>query len=131
MAASDQLYVPGACNIGGKEVAKRRLFGWISLVAALSLWAVLAALHVAAAWRVVVFIPAMLAALGFQQSRRRFCVMHGLAGTFKLGSGPANFGSVDQADFRDQDRRAALAIIGLAVLIGVIAALAAYYLPTP
>jgi hypothetical protein len=131
MAASDQIYVPGACNIGGKEVTKRRLFGWISFVAALSLWAVLAALHIAAAWRVVVFIPAMLAALGFLQSRRRFCVMHGLSGTFKLGSAPANSGIVDQVDFRRQDRRAALAIIGLALLIGVVAALAAYNLPTP
>jgi hypothetical protein len=129
MSTSDQEYIPGVCNIGPKEIAKRRALGWIGLAASVVLWTTFIVLKTAAAWRLFVFVPAMLSALGFLQTRWRFCAKHGCDGTFKFGSKTGRTDSVEQAEFRRKDRQTALLIVGLATLIGVAVAVAAYYIP--
>ena len=118
-------YIPGVCNIGHTEVKKRRILGWIGLAATVALWGTFIILKPPAPWRLVLFVPAMLAALGFLQAAWRVCVMYGLSGEYKVGSGGKR-GLVELADDRRQDRRTSLRIIGYSLLIALVVTAAAY-----
>ncbi|HEY4234004.1 MAG TPA: hypothetical protein VGM76_11295 [Lacipirellulaceae bacterium] len=128
MSAADHEYIPGVCNIGSKEIAKRRVLGWIGLAASVVLWATLIFLKSAAAWRLFLFVPAVLSALGFLQAHRRFCVKHGFDGTFKFGPRAQKTADADQPDHRRKDRQTAVRIVIIATLIGIAVAAAAYFI---
>jgi hypothetical protein len=129
MASSGQEYVPGVCNIGPGEIRKRRALGWIGLVATLVIWAAFVALKTAPGWRLLLFVPAMLAALGFLQAAWRFCAMYGLDCAFKFGRSVGKADGPERAEFRRKDRQTALAIIGLSALAGVATAAAGFLSP--
>jgi hypothetical protein len=103
-------YQAGVCNIGGAEVARRRqvaiLGGVIYL--ALALYAVIQNFSPVAS--LLVLAPASIFAIGFVQSRRRFCLAYGLMGTFnfqKLGS----VTKIEDKAALAADRKTALQII--------------------
>ena|SRR5579862_1598377 len=77
-------YVPGVCNIGTEERTRRRIFGWTGLITSMVLLAVLFTLKVNPWWRLFIFFPAALSAIGFLQARARFCLAYGLAGIFNF-----------------------------------------------
>ena len=129
MASLRREYVPGVCNIGPDEVRLRQAVGWIGLVGTLALWATLVAARAAAGWRLLVFVPAIFGAIGFLQAAWHFCVGFGFGGVFNLGAGVGTRDTVAQAADRQQDRRTALKILGLASLIGGAVAAAAYFVP--
>jgi len=122
-------YVPGVCNIGRAEIRQRLAIGWVALVATGALWAALIVLKFAPPWRLVLFFPAALAAIGFLQAAWHFCAKFGLGGVFNFGPNVGQTDNVEQAEFRRQDRRTALAIIGLSTLVGIVVAAAAYFIP--
>jgi hypothetical protein len=129
MTMTGQEYIPGVCNIGRSETKQRRALGWIGLAATIALWATCALLNVRQTWRIGLFLPAMLSALGFLQSAWHFCVIYGLNSEFKFGRTTGKSDSPAQADFRRKDRRTALRIFGISVLIGAATALVAYFTP--
>ncbi len=129
MANSQPGYIPGACNIGRSEIRLRRWLGWIALAVTIALGGALFYLDTAPRWRLALFFPAVGAALGFLQARWQFCVKFGLEGTYHFGPNVGDIGTVKQAEFRRQDRRTALKIIGLAVLAGAVVAVGAYLMP--
>jgi hypothetical protein len=81
--------VPEACDMNlGPRQRKRRLYGGylgvgVTLVVALLLWA----LHAPRAWRLVLFVPAALAAIGFIQYRAKTCVHLAVRGLRNLDEG--------------------------------------------
>ena len=118
-------YQPGVCNIGPAEIARRRRAGHIGLVAALALFAVLAAIDAPDWTRLLVAIPAIGAASGYIQARLKFCAGFGSRGIFNFGDvGPTERVADDEDRARDRARArqigAASIAIGLAA--GVIAA---------
>jgi hypothetical protein len=127
MVTTGQEYVPGVCNIGPGEIKKRKALGWIGLIASIALWAAFVMLKVAALWRLTLFVPAMLAALGFLQSVWHFCAKYGLDGVFKFGRNVGKSVGPEQAEFRRKDRRTALTIIGFSALVGLATAAAAFF----
>jgi hypothetical protein len=129
MAGSDQDYVPGVCNIGAAEVKKRRALGWIGLVATILLWATFVGLKTAAVWRLFLFVPALLAALGFIQSAWHFCVKYGFDGAYKFGRNVGKSDGPEQAEFHRKDRRTALTILVLSALLGIATATVGYFVP--
>jgi hypothetical protein len=129
MASENQKYIPGVCNIGRAEIRQRKLIGWIALVVCIALWAAFVTLKVAAPWRLLLFLPAMVAAVGFLQAAWHFCAKFGLNGVFNFGPNVRRTDTVEQAEFRRQDRRTALRIIGLSVLVGAVVAVTAYLIP--
>jgi hypothetical protein len=129
MAGDDGEYIPGVCNIGPAEVKKRRALGWIGLVATILLWATFVVLKTAASWRLFLFVPALLAALGFIQSAWHFCVKYGFEGAFKFGRNVGRSDSPEQAEFRSKDRRTAIVILALSALAGIVTAAAGYFVP--
>jgi hypothetical protein len=127
MAPAQQQYIPGVCNIGHAEVRLRKAIGWVGLVITTALWIALAAVGASAAWRLLLFVPAAVAAVGFLQAAWHFCANFGLRGVLNFGPNVGKTDSVEQAEFRRQDRRKALEIIGLSMLAGAAVAAIAYF----
>lgn len=118
-------YIPGVCNIGPEEIKKRKQSGWIGLIATAVLWTLFIWFDVPAAWRLTLFLPAMMSATGFLQAYMHFCAYFGFASLFNFGN-VGKTDSVQQAEFRAQDRRRAWQIVIYSILIGLVASLLAY-----
>jgi hypothetical protein len=129
MPTTNQEYVPGVCNIGKAEIQQRKMIGWIALATCLVLWAAFAIFKVAAPWRLLLFVPATMAAIGFLQAAWHFCAKFGLKGVFNFGPNVGQTDTIERAEFRRQDRRTALWIVGWSALAGVAVAVAAYLIP--
>jgi hypothetical protein len=107
-------YRPGACNIGAAEIRRRRDTG-IAMAAVTVVIAVALVAVGAPPWaRLLVFFPAVGAAIGLLQARFRFCVAFALAGVRNFGAlgAPAK---VTDADAHRADLVAAARLIGLSV----------------
>ena len=113
-------YIPGSCNIGTGEIKRRQavaLFGLFLTI--FSITTILATDQNKSA-RLSIFIPTMIFSVGFIQSRSKFCLAYGLAGTFnfdRLGK----ISKVGSAADRTADRKTAVLIliksVALAALI--------------
>ncbi len=111
-------YIPGVCNIGRSEIRLRKAMGWGLLLVTLLSWYYLTNSSHPRFWRLLLFLPATLASLTLLQSALRFCVMFGLAGTFNFGPTTDPKDTVEQAEYRRQDRQQAIKIIVWSVLCG-------------
>jgi hypothetical protein len=117
MSTSQGEYLPGVCNIGSREIMRRRAVGIAALVFALiSGYTLLMAddLNRAARWGV--FFPLFVSAIGFIQARSKFCLAYGLAGTFNFGK-IGDMERVFDAESKKSDRRKALSILIQSALI--------------
>ena len=115
-------YLPGVCNIGPAEIARRRRAGHVGLIVTVVLAAVLLGLDAAPAWRLTLALPAALAAAGYLQAWLRFCANFGFRGVYNFDA-LGREERVAAAEARVRDRRRALLIgagsgaIGLAVAL--------------
>jgi len=66
-------YRPGVCNIDGREIAKRRRFGIVSIAGAIALGALLVAVDAPALARAIVVLPLGAGLVSLEEARRRFC----------------------------------------------------------
>lgn len=123
MAASE--YIPGVCNIGRAEIRQRKVIGWFGLAVTVGAWIACSVFEVAPVWRLALVAPASIAATGFLQAAWHFCATFGVLGLSNFGS-VGRTDTVEQAEFRRQDRRTALKIIALSLVAGAIVAAAAY-----
>ena len=111
---SQSQYQPGVCNIGGAEVQRRKqvaLFG-SALFLAYAIFAFYTDMNPRSA--ALAFLPALIAAVGYVQSRKKFCFAFGLMGTFNFG----NLGKLSKVATPEAiaaDRAMALKIIGQSV----------------
>ena len=119
-------YVPGICNIGPAEIAKRKQAGWGGFGAAVILWGIFIAFGTPQPWRLLVFVPATMAASGYLQARMHFCAYFGFASFFNFGSTVGKTDDVLEAEFRAKDRKKALQIAIYSALIGLVVALLAF-----
>lgn len=119
-------YRAGSCNIGPAEIAQRRMFGHIALIASVAILLALVFLQAPAWTRLVLVITAGGSASGYLQARFHFCANFGSRGVYNFGA----VGAVDHvasSEDRARDRARALQIglaslaIGLAV--GIVAAI--------
>lgn len=124
------VYQPGVCNIGPAEIRSRRRSGWIGVAISVVFLAVVFAVGAPAWVRLLVVIPVGMAATGFLQAAMHFCVAFGSRGLFNFGD-LGTQESVMEAEFRRKDQRKALQIAGLATLIAVVVAVAAFLIPLP
>lgn len=122
-------YIPGVCNIGRSEIKRRELTGWLGVIITVAFYSLLVYLGAPRLWRLVIFIPATVAAIGFLQARMHFCAYFGMRGVFNLSPYIGEIETIDLEEFRAADRRRAWLIIIYSAVIGVVVAAAAYYLP--
>ena len=113
-------YIPGSCNIGTGEIKRRQAVALFGLFLTIFSITTLLATDQNKSSRLSIFIPAMIFSVGFIQSRSKFCLAYGLAGTFnfdRLGK----ISKVGSADDRMADRKTAVLIliksVALAALI--------------
>jgi hypothetical protein len=119
-------YMPGVCNIGAEEIARRRRAGHVGAIATLAVLAVLVVLHLPSPARLVVALPAAAAAIGYLQAALRFCAGFGAEGVFNFGAiGRTEEIADPEMRARDRSRAAqiALASLGIGLAVAVVAAL--------
>lgn len=119
-------YVPGVCNIGPAEIARRRRVGHAGLVVTAVLFAALIALATPHWARLLLILPAAGSASGYLQARLHFCAGFGSQGVFNFGPLGTTERVVDpQARARDRLKSLQIGLASLAIglAVGVVAAL--------
>lgn len=120
MAQGD--YQPGVCNIGGPEVARRKKVAQLGTAFFIALGGYLLITGSTASSAALAFGPAMIAAVGFVQSRKKFCFAFGLMGTFNF----AELGKMSKVLSKEEiavDRRQALLIVAQSIGLALAATL--------
>ena len=112
-------YIPGTCNIGGDELRSRRIVAAVGLILSLSALAIFIATDVSQSARLGIFIPLLVMSIGWVQSRKKFCLAYGFAGTFNFGK-LGHLSRVSDPIARAADRRTALMIIAQSALYAAV-----------
>jgi hypothetical protein len=112
-------YIPGTCNIGGDELRSRRIVAAVGLVLSLSALIIFIATDVSQSARLGIFIPLLVMSIGWVQSRKKFCLAYGFAGTFNFGK-LGHLSRVSDPIARAADRRTALMIFAQSTLYAAV-----------
>ncbi|MDF2734727.1 MAG: hypothetical protein K0S97_1350 [Chloroflexota bacterium] len=121
-------YRPGVCNIGPAEIARRRRAGHVGLLLTVAVLAALVAIGAPPLARLVLILPATVAASGYLQAWLKFCAGFGSRGIFNFGPVGDTQPVVDE-DARSRDRARANRIGLASLVIGVAAGVLAAVLP--
>ena len=103
-------YIPGTCNIGKGEVRRRQLVAIFGLFLTTFSAATIIATDQSKNSRLSIFLPALIFSIGFVQSRKKFCLAYGLAGTFNFGK-LGQISKVQSNEDRKSDRKTAVSIL--------------------
>jgi hypothetical protein len=121
-------YVPGSCNIGNGEIRRRQLVALVGLFFTISMLVTLSAVDAAHGMRFAIFFPILVTSIGFVQSRSKFCLAYGFAGTFNVGK-LGDIKRVASKEDRQADRETALKILGKSFLLAILATAVVLALP--
>ena len=111
-------YIPGTCNIGKSEIRQRQLVALIGALLTIYIGKGLLSNEDPNPPRFFIFFPAMIFSIGFVQSRKKFCLAYGFAGTFNFGRlGKAS--KVASPEDKKADRKMALSILRQSVLLAL------------
>ena len=113
MAQAD--YIPGTCNIGGDELRSRKIVAAVGLVLSISALITFISTDAPQSARLGIFLPLLVMSVGWVQSRKRFCLAYGFAGTFNFGK-LGNLSKVADPIARAADRKTALTIFAKSAL---------------
>ena len=121
-------YVAGSCNIGKGEIRRRQIVALFGLFLTISSATALLATDQSRSSRFSIFLPALFFSIGFVQSRSKFCLAYGLAGTFnfdRLGK----ISKVQSAQDRKTDRKTAIMIMLKSAALAAIITAVFFVLP--
>jgi hypothetical protein len=121
-------YIAGSCNIGKGEVRRRKFVALIGAAITLTTATTLFITDQSRVARLSIFIPAIIFAIGFVQSRKKFCLAYGLAGTFNFG-GLGDAKRVQSEEDRKADRTTALSILAQSAMLAVAITAVVFALP--
>ena len=121
-------YIAGSCNIGKGEIRRRQLVALVGLFFSISTLLTFHALTAPTLVRLGIFFPLIVTSVGFVQSRSKFCLAYGFAGTFNIGK-LGDIKRVASPEDRAADRKTASVILGKSFLLAVIATVVVLVLP--
>ena len=121
-------YIPGSCNIGKGEVRKRQMVALVGLFFTVVTLLTFSTVDTPTEIRLGIFFPLMVASVGLVQSRSKFCLAYGFAGTFNVGK-MGDIKRVASKEDRAADRKTALKILGKSFLLAAIATAVVLVLP--
>ena len=121
-------YIPGTCNIGKGEIRRRQLVALVGLFFSISTLLAFNTVGAPTEVRLGIFFPLMVASVGFVQSRSKFCLAYGFAGTFNVGK-MGDIKRVASKEDRAADRKTALVILGKSFLLAALATAVVLVLP--
>lgn len=125
---SSDSYIAGSCNIGKGEIRRRQLVALIGLVLSLFTLAGFITAGTQPSLRLGIFIPLSVAAIGWVQSRKKFCLAYGFMGTFNFGK-LGQLSRVSDKESLAADRKTALTILAQSLSISATLTLLVYLLP--
>ena len=123
-----QEYVAGSCNIGTGEVRRRQVVALAGAVISVTSLIGLIGADTARSARLTLFFPLMVFAIGFIQSRKKFCLAYGFMGTFNFGK-LGQISRVSDPVAKKADRKTALTILAQSILLALGLTLAIFALP--
>ncbi len=123
-----QEYVAGSCNIGNGEVRRRQVVALAGAVISATSLVGLLNTDASRSARISLFFPLMVFAIGFIQSRKKFCLAYGFMGTFNFGK-LGQISRVSDPTAKKADRKTALTILAQSVLLALGLTLATFALP--
>ena len=121
-------YIPGSCNIGKGEVRRRQIVALVGLFFSISTLLTFNTVDAPTEIRLGIFFPLMVASIGFVQSRSKFCLAYGFAGTFNVGK-MGDIRRVASKEDRAADRKTALVILGKSFILAALATAVVLVLP--
>ena len=125
---SEDLYIAGSCNIGTREIMRRRIVALSGLLFAVITASIVLAQDSTKSTRWAVFLQLLVASIGWIQSRRKFCLAYGLAGTFNFGR-MGDIKRVNDPISRNAYRKTALTILLQSIALAFVVTLVFYFLP--
>ena len=121
-------YIPGTCNIGKGEIRQRQIVALIGFALSIAAFIALIATDAPRSARLTIFIPLLVASIGWVQSRKKFCLAYGFMGTFNFGK-LGRLSKVADSASRAADRKTALSILFQTTAYAAIATAVVYVLP--
>lgn len=123
-----QDYIAGACNIGPAEIKQRKTVAFIGLALSVISLAYLISTDSEKSARLTLLIPFTIFAIGFVQSRKKFCLAYGFLGTFNFGK-MGKVSRVADSASKKADRETAIKILFQSLFLALGLTLIAYLLP--
>ena len=123
-----QEYVAGSCNIGTGEIRRRQVVALAGAVISTTSLVGLLNTDAARSARYSLFIPLMVFAIGFIQSRKKFCLAYGFMGTFNFGK-LGQISRVSDPISKKADRKTAITILAQSTALALGLTLATFALP--
>lgn len=123
-----QEYVAGSCNIGTGEIRRRQVVALAGAVISTTTLVGLLNTDAARSARFSLFIPLMVFAIGFVQSRKKFCLAYGFMGTFNFGK-LGQISRVSDPISKKADRKTAITILAQSTALALGLTLATFALP--
>ncbi len=123
-----QEYVAGSCNIGNGEVRRRQVVALAGAVISVTLLVGLMNSDATRSARLTLFFPLMVFAIGFIQSRKKFCLAYGFMGTFNFGK-LGQISRVSDPVAKKADRKTALTILAQSIALALGLTLTTFALP--
>lgn len=126
MDTEEDVYIPGVCNIGKREVNRRRNSFILAAVVTVAWATALFALGAPKVARLSLFIPTMALGVTFQQWYFKFCIAYAYWGyfNFKEVIKPSR---VKNDEFRKKDMEKVRGILIASFIYAVIITATAYY----
>ena len=121
-------YIPGTCNIGKAEIRQRQVVALIGLFLSVSALIGFISTKATPSIRLGIFLPLTVFAVGFIQSRKKFCLAFGFMGTFNFARLGKMSKVVDKASLA-ADRKTATIILLQSLGLAAILTVAVYLLP--
>ncbi|CAB4533729.1 unannotated protein [freshwater metagenome] len=125
---SSSQYIPGTCNIGSGEIRRRQVVAIIGSIISILSFVTLLMADAPRNARYGIFVPLMIASVGWVQSRSKFCLAYGFAGTFNMGK-LGDISRVADAASKAADRKTALTILVKSTALAAIITLLVVLLP--
>ncbi len=125
---SSDTYIPGTCNIGKGEIRRRQFVALVGTVLSVVTLVSLISASAAPSARLGIFIPLSVAAIGWVQSRKKFCLAYGFMGTFNFGK-LGQLSKVSDKSALAADRKTGLSILAQSLALAAILTLVVYLLP--
>lgn len=125
---SSSQYIPGTCNIGSGEIRRRQVVAIIGAIISISSFVTLLMAGAPRNARYGIFVPLMIASVGWVQSRSKFCLAYGFAGTFNMGK-LGDISRVADAASKAADRKTAITILVKSTALAAIVTLFVALLP--
>jgi predicted nucleic acid-binding Zn ribbon protein len=120
---SDIQYTPGTCNIGDVEIKQRRRIGRIglilTLVSIIIYLGLVYSIELDILFGVLIFLPAVMSAVGLLQARNKFCAAYGLTKQQNVSTSLGLTLKIEDLSNQKKDRNKAIKIVMQSILIAV------------